>query len=216
MKESVNATTITKRILDLGVNLTVGKLLASAVAIEKQLTKAITEDKAVQFRVNTLESSTIDTQKAPSWYFMGFLKSIIRLENGFKIIALLDTGAEINIMTRKVMENAGLAIRRSPKIELVSHTGYSRLFLGLCEDIEVAIRGLKIRYPIFVIEYEDHDLVLDQLFLNSVQFSQECKPDGIFGTIMHPQTQHSTVFRILIPQDPTNRIEIQIFSQFLN
>ena len=38
---------ITKRILDLGVNLTVGKLLASAPAVEKQLTKAITKDKAV-------------------------------------------------------------------------------------------------------------------------------------------------------------------------
>ena len=31
---------ITKRILDLGVNLTVGELLASAPAVEKQLTKA--------------------------------------------------------------------------------------------------------------------------------------------------------------------------------
>lgn len=47
LKESVGATTITKRILDLRVNLTVGKLLASALAVEKQLTKAIIEDKAV-------------------------------------------------------------------------------------------------------------------------------------------------------------------------
>lgn len=110
LKESVNAITITKRILDLGVNLTVGKLLASAPAIEKQLTKVITEDKAIQFRVNTLESSTVDTWKALSWYSMGSVKSKVRLENGFKIIVLLDMGAEINIMIRKVMENVGLAI----------------------------------------------------------------------------------------------------------
>lgn len=49
LKQSVGATMITKRIFDLGVNLTVGELLASAPAVEKQLTKAITEDKAVQF-----------------------------------------------------------------------------------------------------------------------------------------------------------------------
>lgn len=46
-KESISATTITKDILDLGVNLTVSKLLASASAIEKQLTKAIIEDKVI-------------------------------------------------------------------------------------------------------------------------------------------------------------------------
>ncbi len=47
LKESVGATTITKRILDLGISLTVGELLASIPAVEKQLTKAISEDKAV-------------------------------------------------------------------------------------------------------------------------------------------------------------------------
>ena len=57
LKESMGATAITKRILDLGVNLTVGELLASAPAIEKQLIKAIIEDEAIQFRVNTLESN---------------------------------------------------------------------------------------------------------------------------------------------------------------
>lgn len=35
LKESIGVTTITKRILDLGVNLTVGELLVSAPAIEK-------------------------------------------------------------------------------------------------------------------------------------------------------------------------------------
>ena len=67
LKETVGATTITKRILHLGVNLTVGKLLASAPAVEKQLTKAISEDEAVQFRINTLESGeAVETRKPRS------------------------------------------------------------------------------------------------------------------------------------------------------
>ena len=49
------------------------------------------------------------------------------------------------------MEDAGLAIRRGPKLELVSHTGPSRYFLGFYEDVEVAIEGLKTRHPIFVV-----------------------------------------------------------------
>lgn len=47
-------------------------------------------------------------------------------------------------MTREVIEDAGLAMRRSPKLELVSHTGHSRFFLSLYEDFEVAIGGLKM------------------------------------------------------------------------
>ena len=109
----------------------------------------------------------------------------MRLGDGSKIIALLDTGAEINVMTREVMEDAGLAMRRGPKLELVSHTGHSRPFLGLCEEVEVVIGGLETRHPIFLVETGDHDLVLGQPFLNSVKFSQEYTPHGIFSTITH-------------------------------
>ncbi len=72
----------------------------------------------------------------------------MRLKNSSKETALLDTGVEINVMTRKVMKDAGLAIRRGPKLEMVSNTGYSRSLLGFCEDVEVAIGGLKTKHPI--------------------------------------------------------------------
>lgn len=49
MEESFRTTTITKHILDQEVNLTIGKLLVLALAIEKQFIKAITKDKAIQF-----------------------------------------------------------------------------------------------------------------------------------------------------------------------
>ena len=47
LKESIGATTIPKHILDLGVNLTIGELLASARALEKELTKGFSNDEAV-------------------------------------------------------------------------------------------------------------------------------------------------------------------------
>ncbi len=196
MKESVGATTITKRILDLRVNLTVGELLASVPAVEKQLTKAIFEDESVQFRVTTLSSAeALETTNPYSWYTIGSPKARVRLEDGSKFTALLDTGAEINVKARELMEDANLAMIQEPKLELVSHTGHSRPFLRLYEDVEVAIGGYKTRHPIFVIEVGDHDLVLGQPFLNSVKFSQEYKPDGIFGTITHPNTHQTAVFR---------------------
>ena len=102
---------------------------------------------------------------------MGSPKAKVRLEDGPKVLALLDTGAEINVMTKEVMEDAGLAMRQGPRLELVSHTGHSWPFLGLCEDVEVAVGSWKTRHPIFVVEHGDHDLVLGQPFLNTVKFS---------------------------------------------
>lgn len=61
----VEAIIITKRILNHGVNLTFGELLPSAVAVEKQLTKAIFKKEALQFRANTLSLARVLGPLAP-------------------------------------------------------------------------------------------------------------------------------------------------------
>lgn len=74
-------------------------------------------------------------------------------------------------MTRKVIEDASLAMQCGSNLELVSYTGHSHPFLGFCEDVESVIGGLKIRHLIFMIEQRDYDLILGQPFLNLVKFS---------------------------------------------
>lgn len=91
---------------------------------------------------------------------MGFLKAKVRLKDDFKIMALFDTGAEINVMIKEVIKNARLVLKQGLKLELVLHIGHSRPFLGLYKYIEIAKRGLKIKHPIFIIEARDHNLVL--------------------------------------------------------
>lgn len=117
---------------------------------------------------------------------MRSLKIKVRLKDGFKVIALLDTGAEMDVMTRDLIEDINLAMRQGLKLELVSHMRYSYPFFGLCNNVEVAIKEFKIRHPIFGFQARDHDFVLGQLFLNSIKFIQKYKLDRIFNTIMHP------------------------------
>lgn len=86
----------------------------------------ITEDKTVQFQVNTLSlDKVLEVKKSFSWYSIGSSKTKVRLEDGPKVIAFFDTSAKINVMTKEVMENAGLAMRPEPKLELVSYIDYS-------------------------------------------------------------------------------------------
>lgn len=88
-------------------------------------------------------------------------KAKIKLEDGFKVTILLNSGIEINVMTRKVIKDASLAIQHSPKLEWISHTRHSRLFISFYDNVEMAIGGLKTRYPIFVVETKDHNLALE-------------------------------------------------------
>ncbi len=149
-------------------------------------------------------NEALEATTSSSWYPIRSSKAKVCLKNDSKVTALLDTGAEINLMTKKLMEDVNLTMRRGRKLGLVSPTGQSRLFIGLCKDVEVVVLGLKTRHPIFVVEFSDHDFVLGQPFLNSVKFGQEYKPDEIFGTITHSFTHQSAVFRTLAPQDPAN------------
>ena len=75
-------------------------------------------------------------------------------------MALFDISVEINIMIRKVIENAELAMKQRAKLELVLHMGYNQLFKSLYKDVGMIINGLKIRHPIYVIEVGDYNLVL--------------------------------------------------------
>lgn len=92
---------------------------------------------------------------------MRFLKVKVILKDGSKITALFNTSAEINVMIKKVMKNAGLAMRQRQKQELVLYKDHNKFFLELCKNVEVAINGLKIRHLIFVIETRDYNLVLE-------------------------------------------------------
>lgn len=161
MKELVRASTITKHILDIGVTFIVVKLLVSAAGVKKQLTKAIFKDKAIQFRINTLGlAEVLEAFSSNVCYFMGSSKTKVYLKDGPKVTALLDINVEINVMTTELMENINLAMRQGHKLELVSYTRYSQPFCGFCKNLEIANRGLKTRYPIFVVEAGDHNLIL--------------------------------------------------------
>lgn len=78
------------------------------------------------------------------------LKIKVKIEDDFKIMILLNIGTKINEITRKIIEDARLAIKQKPKLELILNTGHSQLIFNLYKDVEIAIGGLKTKHSIFV------------------------------------------------------------------
>lgn len=102
-------------------------------------------------------------------------------------------------------------MRKSPRLELVTHTGHHRPFLGVCENVAVNVGGPIIPTPVFIVETGDHPLVLGQPFLYKGKFSQQYLPDGVYGHLTDRTETHTVMFPTLSPNDRANRKKDDLF-----
>lgn len=209
LRDSIEPGEIAQRIFSGQVALSIGEVVELSPDLQKLFTQAIASDKVVRFSVNPLELDTPATDSSPpeleDWYSMGYPRTLVSMDGGTKLSALLDCGAEVNVMTRKVMTAAGLAMRKGPRLELVTHTGHHRPFVGVCENVAINVGGLIIRTLVFIVETADHPLVLGQPFLYKGKFSQQYLPDGVYGHLTDSTETHTVVFPTLGPNHRANR-----------
>ena len=96
----------------------------------------------------------------------------IRVKIGSIVVdAMLDSGAEVNVMTRALADRAGLTIRTNLMLALKTVSGERRKFDGACEDIEVSIRNISNTQTIIVIDNIDHKLILGCPFFHDSQLT---------------------------------------------
>lgn len=69
-------------------------------------------------------------------------------------------------MNKKIIENAGLVMKRDLKSESVSLTCQNSVFVCLCEDFSVSLKVEKTSDQIFVIKNEYYNLVFSQFFFH--------------------------------------------------
>jgi gag-polyprotein putative aspartyl protease len=137
----------------------------------------------------------------------------VRVNDETLVHAMLDTGAEINVMTSEVAKEAGLAIRANPKLALVSHAGDRRQFDGICEDVEIDIGGIKTYEPIFVVTSADHRLILGQPYIFSSKLTISAEEDGMYATIPSADKSKTIRIRVMKLEDAGNRVEKDIFQE---
>ena len=93
-------------------------------------------------------------------YISSIPRARVQINSLFTTYKLLDTRVEINIIINKLARAAGLAIQYSSRIGIKSYTGYQKEFIGVCKDISIYIRTIKIVTLVFVVEGADYILVL--------------------------------------------------------
>jgi gag-polyprotein putative aspartyl protease len=84
---------------------------------------------------------------------------------------MLDSGAEVNVMTRSLADKAGLTVRTNLMLALKTVSGERRKFDGAYEDIDVSIGNISNTQTVMVINDIDHKLILGCPFFHDAQLT---------------------------------------------
>src|SRR6266498_2963436 len=83
--------------------------------------------------------------------------------------ALIDTGAELNIIIINVADRAGLIIRTRVKIKISLYSEYINRFLGMVENMLISVDSIVCRANIFVTRLTPQSLILEIPYLHSTR-----------------------------------------------
>ena len=91
---------------------------------------------------------------------------------------MLDTRAEVNVITQTVAEELGLAIHTDLFLALKAVSGDMRVFDGACEDVEINIGGVINRQTLLVLNNSEHALILRAPFFHDAQVTFKYDENG--------------------------------------
>ena len=220
IKDDAQPNKLMKKILDQPVEgITVKDLLSCFDALQKLFFKRIEEEeKAVKvsnLKVGEMEvpEETETSGFAQRFYAVETPKAIVSLA-GKNVKALLDSGAEICMMTLETLNRCGLAMRSDPKLHVISATGDKAFFEGVCENAEVCLGGITVRVPIFVTKNGDHDLILGTPYERKAMLSSRYLIDGSCEATIHSECGTKRVkFQAAAPHHKSNKTVDFIFPQ---
>jgi hypothetical protein len=119
---------------------------------------------------------------------------------------MLDTGAEVNVITCLAAEELSLPICTDFLLALKAVSGDTWVFDGACEDVEIDIRGVVNYQTLLVLNNSEHTLILGALFFHNAQVTFEYNNDSFqYARIFSEDREKVATVRVCVPQGKTSR-----------
>jgi hypothetical protein len=64
-------------------------------------------------------------------------RAVIEVKGKIKVVTLLNTGADVNIMTAKIADVTNLPILEIISMEVKTFTGHNTQLIGICREINI-------------------------------------------------------------------------------
>jgi hypothetical protein len=98
-------------------------------------------------------------------------KAPVRIErNGKEYKALLDTGAEMNLISEDVQKKHGLIMRIDIPMIVQVHKKVTSEIIGIYSEIELDFRGARVMQELVIYRKTDNPILFGQSFLVTADF----------------------------------------------
>ena len=86
---------------------------------------------------------------------------LIIVKKIIEYFALINTGAELNVIITDIADRAGLAIRTRVKVKISLYSEYINRFLGMIKNILISVGLIVCRVNIFVTRLASQSFILE-------------------------------------------------------
>ncbi|KAF7502513.1 hypothetical protein GJ744_005634 [Endocarpon pusillum] len=103
---------------------------------------------------------------------------------GKPVVALLDSGAEVTVMSRSLAQTLGLPISENVSLNMLAPEGRESKFSGICTAVSVSIGEITHRLPIWIVEKLGQNIILGRTYSRLARMRLEDLDDGTcLGTV---------------------------------
>lgn len=196
LNKLANAETFLNELLDVDVTTKVRKILENSASLQELLfgrkpaKVSFNKDKEGRVFFNAGAESPPPPYKAKSPRFK------CRLNDSKERTALLDTGAEINCISESCAITLGLAINPHAIMTMVASTGDRKVFIGICEDVEVRVGNTVVHAHLYVVTNVAFDLILGMPFIIQGSVGLTHREGGTYATIVDDTGRKEITLRV--------------------
>ena len=140
-------------------------LLACSPTFAKLLFKGVPVREKAEIPTASVGSMGVRRHWKERTYAAKTPKLLVKVD-GAPIRAMLDTGAEVNVITQTAADELGLPVRTDLLLALKAVSGDTRVFDGACEDVEIDIGGVVNYQTLLVLNESEHTLILGAPFFH--------------------------------------------------
>ena len=140
-------------------------------------------------------------------------KMVIDL-NGLAMPALLDSGAEVCLMSRKVADLAGIPFVPCDTISITDAGDNSTFICGVCEGASVSIGPVSVTVPFLVTEKSSHAVILGMPYWGATELeSRTLKDHTVRITLTSRETGKQVTFAGATSDSIRNRVLGQLWPE---
>jgi hypothetical protein len=212
IKETTDPEAVFDEVMKQPVTIKLQDLLACSPTFAKLLFKGVSVQEAADVPAASVGSVGVQHRKEKT-YAAKTPKLLVKVD-GAPTRAMLDTGAEVNVITRAAADELGLPVRTDLLLALKAVSGDTRVFNGACEDVEIDIGGVVNHQTLFVLNKSEHTLILGAPFFHDAQVTFEYDDSGNqYAKLLSEDQEKVATVQVCVPQsrqDWEKRMELSL------